>query len=436
MVWVSNYASVAIVVSVTNTTNGNGGDFTINPKQNETWSQNHWNRKGAETMKITWAGGKNTSFTVQKDDRVIIWDEAYGVEANVVTTMKTLLFTPVRAFEFELGVPAAEIANRTSVVQRPVLGSEPDAGNDVSSRCVVATFPTQLVFQSPTPVILENIVVRPSFKLLITSIQSPTLFMLDPGAANATLDEVCTFPNSTGLTGIVDYKPDVYGVVTSIFNVTAAAAIRGSIVIWSVDLTSGSPVAKRAAHPAEHTHERPRFLPRPPRSRQNRTSAWSPAPGPPAPPAIPIGSNGLRVGRDGLLYFTNSRRFGVLHTDLYDDFVFDNKGRAWVATHPGALQLFTPLANGTWVQETAVGDLAGSTLLNVPTAVAFGWNAREEDIRPAVERGPPALCSLVGSRLFYLRLQAVVLVAHGYIHCNPVPPSYNVATSPSLSIPA
>ncbi|KAF8155000.1 hypothetical protein K438DRAFT_2026548, partial [Mycena galopus ATCC 62051] len=85
MVWVSNYASVAIVVSVTNTTNGNGGDFTINPKQNETWTQNHWNRKGAETMKITWAGGKNTSFTVQKDDRVIIWDEAYGVEANVVT---------------------------------------------------------------------------------------------------------------------------------------------------------------------------------------------------------------------------------------------------------------------------------------------------------------------------------------------------------------
>ncbi|KAF8181883.1 hypothetical protein K438DRAFT_1975831 [Mycena galopus ATCC 62051] len=86
MVWVSNYASVAIVVSVTNTTNGNGGDFTIDPKQNETWTQNHWNRKGAETMKITWAGGKKTSFTVQKEDRVIVWDEAYGLQANVVTT--------------------------------------------------------------------------------------------------------------------------------------------------------------------------------------------------------------------------------------------------------------------------------------------------------------------------------------------------------------
>ncbi|KAF7374253.1 hypothetical protein MSAN_00308200 [Mycena sanguinolenta] len=86
MVWVSNYASVSIVVSLTGNTGGNTGNFTIYPKQNETWSQNHWGRGGAETITITWAGGKTKSFTIQKDDRVLVWDDAYGVESNVVTT--------------------------------------------------------------------------------------------------------------------------------------------------------------------------------------------------------------------------------------------------------------------------------------------------------------------------------------------------------------
>ncbi|KAF7374254.1 hypothetical protein MSAN_00308300 [Mycena sanguinolenta] len=86
MVWVSNHASVSIVVSVTTATGGNGNDFTIYPKQNETWGQNHWGRGGAETITITWVGGKKKSFTIQKDDRVLVWDDAYGVESNVVTT--------------------------------------------------------------------------------------------------------------------------------------------------------------------------------------------------------------------------------------------------------------------------------------------------------------------------------------------------------------
>ncbi|KAL0947682.1 hypothetical protein HGRIS_013770 [Hohenbuehelia grisea] len=43
--------------------------------------------------------------------------------------MKALLFTLVRAFEFELAVPASEIGKKSAVVQRPVLLSNPDAGN-------------------------------------------------------------------------------------------------------------------------------------------------------------------------------------------------------------------------------------------------------------------------------------------------------------------
>jgi hypothetical protein len=46
MVWVSNYASVSILVTVTNNTGGSGAEFTIYPKQNETWEKNHWSRNG------------------------------------------------------------------------------------------------------------------------------------------------------------------------------------------------------------------------------------------------------------------------------------------------------------------------------------------------------------------------------------------------------
>jgi hypothetical protein len=45
--------------------------------------------------------------------------------------MKALLFTLVRAFEFELAVPASDIGKKTSVVQRPIVRSEPAAGNQM-----------------------------------------------------------------------------------------------------------------------------------------------------------------------------------------------------------------------------------------------------------------------------------------------------------------
>ncbi|PFH52487.1 hypothetical protein AMATHDRAFT_74271 [Amanita thiersii Skay4041] len=45
--------------------------------------------------------------------------------------MKALLFTLVRAFEFELAVPADDIKKRSSIVQRPILASDPDGGNQM-----------------------------------------------------------------------------------------------------------------------------------------------------------------------------------------------------------------------------------------------------------------------------------------------------------------
>ncbi|KXN80661.1 hypothetical protein AN958_08737 [Leucoagaricus sp. SymC.cos] len=45
--------------------------------------------------------------------------------------MKALLFTLVRAFEFELAVSASEIGKRSGIVQRPVLINDLKAGNQM-----------------------------------------------------------------------------------------------------------------------------------------------------------------------------------------------------------------------------------------------------------------------------------------------------------------
>ncbi len=58
---------------------------------------------------------------------------------------------------------------------------------------------------------------------------------------------------------------------------------------------------------------------------------------------------------------------------VFDDFAFDSEGRAWVATNPGALTLFTRLKNGTLEEEIAV-----STVLNGPSSAAFGRDGAQE----------------------------------------------------------
>ncbi|KAJ7203833.1 hypothetical protein GGX14DRAFT_343328, partial [Mycena pura] len=266
--------------------------------------------------------------------------------------------------------------------------------------------PTKLVFQTPDGQSLENLAVRPSSKLLITSTMSSTLYTLDPTAANATLDEVVTFPDANCLTGIAEYRPDVYAVVASVLNTTSVTAVPGSVVIWSLDLTSGGPpTTRRAARiPQSVLANGLSVVPGDPdlvlaadsvlglafevnvRTGAVRVliqdAAMTPI-GPSGPPPA-LGINGLHV-RAGVLYFTNSQRgtfsrvplgggaVQELGTGEFDDFTLDDAGRAWVATNPGALTRFTRLKNGTWDEEIVV-----NTVLNGPSSAAFGRDGARE----------------------------------------------------------
>ena len=45
--------------------------------------------------------------------------------------MKALLFTLIRAFEFELAVLPEDIVKKSAIVQRPLVVSEPQGGNQM-----------------------------------------------------------------------------------------------------------------------------------------------------------------------------------------------------------------------------------------------------------------------------------------------------------------
>ncbi|KAJ7155086.1 hypothetical protein C8R46DRAFT_1196634 [Mycena filopes] len=278
-----------------------------------------------------------------------------------------------------------------------------------------SAFPPPIVYQAP--VTLENIAVRASSQLLLTSATSPTLFTFDPTAVNGTFTAVHTFPNVTSLTGIVEYRPGVFALFASIINATTRRAAPNSTSLWSVDFTAQTPLVREiGALPQIPLANGLTALPGAPdvllcadslsgavwqldaRTGAARVAIEDATMLPDGPPPA-TGINGLHI-RSNYLYFTNSQLGTFSRVALGfkggkvtaagavqrlatvpqiagkdqqqpDDFALDARGRAWVTVHPGAVTVFSPAAN--WTQTTVLGNLDGNdTALIHPTAAAFG----------------------------------------------------------------
>ena len=85
MVWVSNQSSAIVTVQVTNKTGGSAGEYTLDPKANETYSKNHWNRGGAELLTVTYSTARKKQFNVEKEDHVAIYDDAVIRTPDAIT---------------------------------------------------------------------------------------------------------------------------------------------------------------------------------------------------------------------------------------------------------------------------------------------------------------------------------------------------------------
>ena len=85
MPWISNRTGTDIAVSITNTSGGSASSFRVQPailyetdntSAAECSSRNYWLRKEAETLTVK-IGGSTHNFTVQPNDHVNIYADAY-----------------------------------------------------------------------------------------------------------------------------------------------------------------------------------------------------------------------------------------------------------------------------------------------------------------------------------------------------------------------
>ncbi|RFU35789.1 hypothetical protein B7463_g582, partial [Scytalidium lignicola] len=91
------------------------------------------------------------------------------------------------------------------------------------------------VYEFPNETYVENLAVRSNGQIIMSAVTEPNLYMIDPliGGVPAI---VYTFPEVIGLSGIAEYKPDVFAVITGNYTLATANAVQGSWSVWSVDL--------------------------------------------------------------------------------------------------------------------------------------------------------------------------------------------------------
>lgn len=262
----------------------------------------------------------------------------------------------------------------------------------------------RVIYQFSNGTWIENIAARANGNLLVTLIDRPEIYEINPyNAANPAL--VHRFPGYTSVLGISETSPDVFAVIAGNYS-NASGGQAGSFAIWSVGFikgNSGAQVAKvtdipeavflnglttldkKAGTILVSDSARGLVLRVDTQSRQYATvldnEAFKPAPG-----AIPLGINGIRA-LDGYLYYTNTFKplFGRVAVDRHtgkavgpfqtinsnvagDDFALDNNRVAYIAANPQNEVIRVDQRGNTKV---LAGDL-NSTLVPGPTSAVFG----------------------------------------------------------------
>lgn len=275
--------------------------------------------------------------------------------------------------------------------------------------------PANLVYQFPEPTWVENIAVRSNGDLLLTLLNTASLYTITPSTPQTDPQLIYSFPDQTSLLGIVETSPDVFVIAAA--NVTSGTAAPKSCSVWKVDLNrhhsrNYNPVPKIAKVvdiPEANILNGLEYLDGSSSviaadsalgviwkididSGVYSVAADVPQLHPPAGGAF--GVNGIHIHK-GHLYWTNSQLFALYraeldshHTQLIinstieivaqasvflDDFAFDDNGTAWIAANFGNTVLVVGEDNELI---TAAGALDQLTVAG-GTAVAFGKTAKD-----------------------------------------------------------
>ncbi|PVH87724.1 hypothetical protein DL98DRAFT_566784 [Cadophora sp. DSE1049] len=272
------------------------------------------------------------------------------------------------------------------------------------------------IYTFPPNHFIENIAVRSNSDLLLTSMSVNTLFSVDPTVATPNATVVHTFPEGHGLMGITELTPDVFVVVTGIWDLALTRATLGTLTVWTINLCSSTPIVQNITTIAASVQLNG-LAPVPGSNKlilaadadvgavyriNIATGAYSIIFSDPVfepvnrtIPGQHLGINGIRT-KGSYLYFVSSAKqhFGRVKINSlgqktgpvqiisnntivggafgsqYDDFDLDAGNNAWIATHPNHVVKVTPGGVQTVIEDTEL-------LLN-PTSAQFGRGSVRE----------------------------------------------------------
>lgn len=287
--------------------------------------------------------------------------------------------------------------------------------------------PVRTVFQFPKNTFVENLAVRLNGQILVSVLTTPQLFLFNSvQIGQPTL--VHNFTGALGVSGIAEYEPDKFAVITGNFSFVTDDVGPGSWSVWSVDLRGVESQPDNTLYPPPQIYKiadvpEARFL--------NGISLLSQERGTllvgdvssgniirldiktghykivinntftaiaPALPYPPSGVNGVHV-REGFVFLTNTGKSIftkipinedgtpsengtiIAHTlsSLYefDDFTFDRKGNAYLVTGSGnSIEKISP--NGR--RQVLIAGSLNSTMIAEPTSAAFGRGPCDKNI--------------------------------------------------------
>ncbi|TVY67493.1 hypothetical protein LSUE1_G006601 [Lachnellula suecica] len=285
-----------------------------------------------------------------------------------------------------------------------------------SSECLLSA---SKIIQFSNGTFLENLTVSSNGQLLLGTLTAPHVYGLDPTSASPDLQVMHTFPDLQSTAGMAEVFPDIFAVITGNCNPSLHSSSRGTMVIWTLDLRSKIVVAKKIVDVPEAfilngittvpgspgvillsdsyagsiyglnvvTGNYSIVLSSPDFSPGNSTSALGNG----------LGINGIHA-RNGMVFFANSvkqtmGRFPLaVSGDSFsagpveitatlqpansspDDFAFDVRGNAWIATHPNSLNVVTPAG-----KQILIAGGGNTTQLQQPTSAAFGRGSVKEE---------------------------------------------------------
>ncbi|KAF2097631.1 hypothetical protein NA57DRAFT_58202 [Rhizodiscina lignyota] len=264
-----------------------------------------------------------------------------------------------------------------------------------------------VVYQFSLGANIENIAVQSDGNLLVTRLDEPELYQINPVSQSASL--VHRFPAATGLSGITEIARDEFVVIAGHFSGSSAAP--ADFRIWKVDVRKGVhnlKVSRIAGIPEGHflngvaslgpkenavliadsafgcVYRLDLKTGKYARALEDKT--MKPVPGLPT-----IGINGIKV-KDGYVYYTNSFQeifcrvridtskgtaigeYEIVATNIHgDDFALGNDGNAYVAGNAKNVLSKVTLSGHI---EVIAGDL-GSTTVAGATSVAVGRTRRD-----------------------------------------------------------